>query len=55
MLAYHEELAEEFVPVRNGEIFLMNDDKFYLNEWIPLFKCQTKIAVEKSPNGDTIT
>ena len=31
-VAYYEELAEEFVPIRNGEIFLMNDDKFYLNE-----------------------
>ena len=25
-----------------------------MNEWIPLFDCQTKIAVEKK-NGDTIT
>lgn len=37
MLAYYEELAEEFVPIRNGEIFLMNDDKFYLNEWMDTF------------------
>ena len=26
-----------------------------MNEWIPLFKCQTKTVEEKSPNGDTIT
>ena len=37
MLAYYEELAEEFVPIRNGEIFLMNNDKFYLNEWMDTF------------------
>ena len=56
MLAYYEQLAEEFVPMRNGETFLMNDDKFYLNEWMDTFiKCQIKIAVEKSPNGVTIT
>ena len=31
-VAYYEKLAEEFVPISHGEIFLMNDDKFYLNE-----------------------
>ena len=33
-VAYYEELAEELVPTRNGETFLMNGDKFYLNEWM---------------------
>ena len=36
-LAYYEKLAEEFVPISHGEIFLMNDDKFYLNEWMDTF------------------
>ena len=36
-VAYYEKLAEEFVPIRHGEIFLMNDDKFYLNEWMDTF------------------
>lgn len=54
-VASYEELAEEVVPITNGEIFLMNDDKFYLNQWISLFKCQTKVGVEKPLNGDTIT
>ena len=36
-VAYYEKLAEEFVPISHGEIFLMNDDKFYLNEWMDTF------------------
>lgn len=30
-------ISWEFVPIRHGEIFLMNDDKFYLNEWMDTF------------------
>lgn len=36
-VAYYEQLAEEFVPIRHAEIFLMKDDKFYLNEWMDTF------------------
>lgn len=30
-----------------------NYDNEWRNEWIPLFKCQTKTAVEEPRNGDT--
>ena len=36
-VAYYEQLAKEFVPIRHAEIFLMKDDKFYLNEWMDTF------------------
>ena len=50
MLAYHEELAEQFVPIRNRETILTNDDKFDLNEWMDTF-----ISVSNQDSSGKIT